>query len=70
MGQRVGDTSEKWKFSQPVRNGKFPFASRIIPTTMTLIVEIAVGILLAVAVLWLFLRIWYADDDEPGNYLP
>jgi len=37
---------------------------------MDVIVEIAGGILLAVGVIWLLLRIWYPDDDEPGNYPP
>jgi len=38
--------------------------------TMALIVEIAGGILLAVGVVWLLLRIWHPDDDEPGNHPP
>jgi uncharacterized membrane protein YphA (DoxX/SURF4 family) len=42
----------------------------IIAAIMTLIVEIAAGILLAVGILWLLLRIFYSDDDEPGNYPP
>ena len=31
---------------------------------------VAGGILLAVAVIWILLRIWYPGDDEPGNYPP
>jgi hypothetical protein len=38
--------------------------------TLTLIVEIAGGILLAVGVIWLLLRIWSPDDDELGNHPP
>jgi hypothetical protein len=37
---------------------------------MTLIVEIAAGILLAFGVIWLLVWIWYPEDDEPGNYPP
>jgi hypothetical protein len=37
---------------------------------MTLIVQIALGILLALAILWLLYKLFNDENDEPGNHPP